>query len=145
MLDKTIPANVIPFIYPLTCQIVRVHRHTEDSSVWIVAVDVCRILNLANTSYVTSKLNQNKVYKHLCITDGGKQTVTWIELSEVIELAHQNGNDTFAKWLVEMKRTVPLPDDISTNHQFKDPVIIERETINKFRELYLELKSQNLI
>lgn len=145
MLDKTVPADVIPFLYPYTQQLVRTHRHTEDNSVWLVLADVCRIMGLTNTTYVTSKLNKDKTYKHLVYTDGGKQTVTWVELSEVQELCRRHNAVQFLNWLNTMQVNVPLPAKQATQHIFADPVIIERSTLNKFLELYEDLKRQNLI
>lgn len=143
MLDKTIPAVVLPILYPGSSTPVRFHRHTDTGAIWVVAVDICNVLGLTNTSYVASKLPKNKVYKHLCYTDGGRQTVTWFELSAVYQLCVDEGNMEFLLWL--RSTAINIPDSQEPKRVIKDPVIIERSTFNKLLSIFIDLNDQNLI
>lgn len=142
MLDTGVPANIISIIYPSSQTKVRFHRHTDNGSIWIVAADICNILNLTNTSYVASKYPN--AYKHTIETTGGKQKVIWLNEEDTYNLCRENNAINLINWL--RFTILNLPNNFVRNtYTFNDPVVIERSTLSKLLDLVEELHMQNVI
>ena len=106
---------------------VRVHINTEDSSVWVVAKDVLKIINKSNPSYYVHRLNKDSVHKHLINTAQGKQTVLWVNVEALNNLDDLYLSD-FLLWL---KHTVNAKLIGSNNYKqiFKEPITVERKDL----------------
>lgn len=138
MLDKNQDAKFIAFEYPYSANRVRFHRHTDTNELWVVLADICNILNLANVTYTASKIDSNYIYKHKVLTDGGKQTVTWVHIDKAISLCREHSNLQLEWWLFN-KKTV---SDSGSNYTFKEGITVEKETILKILQLFEEIKTQ---
>lgn len=96
MLDKDIPADYDTIYYmdmPL-----RIHKHSDNGSIWCVGKDLCDILHLTNVSYIASKIDSSHVIRHCILNCKGKQTVTWFDIEAVQLLTLKTNKDTGAKF-----------------------------------------------
>lgn len=136
MLDKNTPADFISINYPYTGGTVRFHKHSEDSSLWLVLTDICSILGLSNVSYTASKLNKDNIHKHKVHTDGGVQTVTWIRASDALKLATEENNQQLLDFIRDMAYRL---------RNINRPVIIEKEQFLKLMSVFDEISHSNYI
>lgn len=133
MLNKNTPAEFIAFKYLETDVSIRVHKHTDNNSIWFVLADLCEILNLSNVTYTASRLGRENIYKHKVLTDGGVQIVTWIKFDEAIKLCNQQNNSKLSNFLREIK--------VSIENKQK-PIILEQSTYLKLLAIIDEINSQ---
>lgn len=158
MLRPDEPARFISILYrKMEGYPVRVHLHTDDNSIWLVGKDVCRALHITNPSYVATRLPKEDKHKHCLVTTKGTQPVMWYSLHGarlLTTLAKSIDGRDFYAWLEE--KIIPmckvlnsdsLPDNLKQitagGYSFKDPVVIERDTLDKLLEVARELNIQS--
>lgn len=119
---------------------VRIHRHTEDNSLWFVAKDICKILRYSNVSYISSKLNSSDVLHHRIVTDGGICVVTWYNMNAVNALLDTYPNRKIVQeitaWILWAQ---PYVIGTTQNRIIENPVLIERKTLEKIYAVMAEL------
>lgn len=104
---------------------IRVHRHTDDNSYWVVCADLCRAVGLSNPSYVASKFSDKDVHKHLIQFHNRKQTVTWVSQSAVLALDNVFNFDTGHTFISWFKKLITGSDDV---------VIVSRNLLNSLKK-----------
>lgn len=138
MLDAATPAKFTALMFH--DMPVRIHRHTEDHSLWFVAKDICKILGYSNVSYVSSKLKASDIMHHRIVTDGGLCCVTWYNLQAVNDLLDTYPNRKtvceITAWLMWVQ---PYVVGTAQNRIIENPVVIERKTLDKIYALMSEL------
>lgn len=124
---------------------IRVHRKCDDSSVWIVGKDVCSALGLTNVSYISRKLSPSNIHTHRTMTPSGTQNILWFNLDAVREVIDTCNTYKASEFMVWLKSTVlPCVSSPAVNHTFREPVTIERETLELIRKLMIDLTSQGV-
>lgn len=84
MLDPSRTAEFIALLY--RSHSVRVHRHSENASVYFVLTDVCKVLNLSNPSYIAKKIDKAFKHKHVLLNKNIKNVVVWVNYDGLVQL-----------------------------------------------------------
>jgi prophage antirepressor-like protein len=123
MLDQHQPASYKVFKYNGID--IRIHRHTDNNSYWVVCSDLCKAVGLSNPSYVAKKFSDKDVRLHCIRLNNRNQIVTWISQSAVLALDSNFKLDAGHSFISWFKKIITGSDDV---------VIVSRKllkTINK--------------
>lgn len=140
MLLTNQPAKFITFLYHDIP--VRIHLHTDDQSIWVVAKDFCKVIHRTNPSFFVSKLNKDSIKKHLIKTKQGPQRVLWIKVQDLDNLEDTLYLGEFLLWIKQTVNT-QLEGSNSNIKVFKNPVIVEKQDLEDLLKIVNKLY-QNL-
>jgi prophage antirepressor-like protein len=87
-----------------TFQDMPVRTFIIDEEIWFIAADICKILDIGNTSMAVSRLNPKGISTTDTLTSGGIQKVTIVNEPNLYRLISQSRKpeaETFQNWMYE--------------------------------------------